>query len=165
MSATVYWTPSVYFDETQFHKFLAIEGESVAEFRVRHNISDIWVEWSLLTNHEKKAELYFMPKFWEDNCLNWQDPLTITCTLVKNTRGESLSFFYPMDHKSNQAYIFKIDSNVFDELVHSDYSLKNQTEGLQLFEENTIGTFFARTQIDLYSLTQLLISTENVVLF
>ena len=74
-------------------------------------------------------------------------------TPMTNTHGESLSFFYPTDHKLNRAYVFEIDGDVFNEPVHSDYSLTNQTGGLQLFEENTIGTFFARSQIDLYSLT------------
>ena len=165
MAPNVYWTPSVYFDETKFRKFLATEGESVAEFRARHNISDIWVEWSFLTEHEKEAELYFTPRFWEANCLTWQDPPSFTRTPVKNTRGESLSIFHPTDHESDRAYVFEIDGDYIGQPVHRDFSPKNNKGGLQLFEENTIGTFFARSQIDLYSLTQLLIPTNNVVLF
>ena len=164
----MYWTPSIYFDGTQFRKFLATESESIAEFRARHSISDIWVEWSLLTDHEKEAELYFTPKFWDSNCLNWQDPPTIARTLVKNIRGESLSIFHPTDHKSDRTYVFEIDGDYIGQPVHRDFSPKNQTGGLQLFEEITIGTFFALTQLpqlDIYSLTRLLIPTNNVVLF
>ena len=168
MAKPVYWTPSVYFDETQFHKFLATEGETIAEFRAQHNISDIWVEWSFLTEHEKEAELYFTPRFWEANCRYWQDPPSFTRTPVKNTRGESLSFFYPADHESDRAYVFEIDGDYISQPVHRDFSPKNQTEGLQLFEDTLIGQFFALTQLpqlDLYTLTQLLLPTNNVVLF
>ena len=118
MAKQVYWTPSIYFNETKFRKYLATEGESIAEFRVRHNISDIWVEWSLLTDHEKEIELYFTPKFWEGNCLIWQNSLIIVRTPVINTRRESLSFFYPTDHESNRAYVFEIDGDIISKFVH-----------------------------------------------
>ena len=161
--APLFWERPPEIDETEFKKFLATESETVAEFRAQHNISDIWIEWSLLTEHEKAVEVNFTPKLWRVN--NWYQLPSIACTLVNNTRGESLSLFYPTDHKSNQAYIFEIDGDIIGDPVHSDYSPKNQKGGIQLFEENTIGTFFARSQIDLYALTRLLIPTNNVVLF
>ena len=161
--APLFWERPPEVDETEFKQFLGTETESVAEFRARLNISDIWVKWSLLTEHEKAVEVLFTPKLWKPN--EWHQPPSIACTPVTNTRGESLSFFYPTDHESNQAYVFEINGDVIGDPVHSDYSPKNHKGGIQLSEDNTIGTFFARSQIDLYSLTRLLIPTHNVVLF
>ena len=164
--APLFWKRPPEVDETEFKQFLTTESESVAEFRVRLNISDIWIEWSLLTKHEKAVEVNFTPKLWKVN--NWYQPPSIACTPVKNTCGESLSLFFPADHELNRAYVFEIDGDYIGQPVHRDFSPKNQTGGLQLFEENTIGTFFALTQLpqpDLYSLTRLLIPTNNVVLF
>ena len=62
---------------------------------------------------------------------------------MKNTRGESLSLFLPADHELDRAYVFEIDGDYIGQSVHRDFSPKNQTGGLQLFEENTLGTFFA----------------------
>ena len=163
--APIFWKRDLEVDETQFRQFFAAEGESIAEFRARHNISDIWVEWSLLTEHEKIVEFYHTPKLWEEHYRNWCIPPSFTRTPVKNTCGESLSLFFPADHESDRAYIFEIDGDYIGQSVHRDFSPKNNTGGLQLFEENTLGTFFARTQIDLYSLTRLLTPTNNVVLF
>ena len=163
--APLFWKRPPEVDETQFRKFLGTEAESVAEFRARHNISDIWVEWSHLTEHEQAVEFYHTPKFWVDEYLNWCHPPSIVQTPMKNTHGESLSLFFPADHESDRAYVFEIDGDYISQSVHRDFSPKNNTGGLQLFEENTLGTFFARTQIDLYALTRLLISTHNVVLF
>ena len=161
--APLFWERPPEVDETEFKQFLGTEAESVAEFRARLNISDIWVEWSLLTEYEKQVKAIFTPKLWKPN--HWNNPPSIECTPVINTRGESLSLFFSVDHESDRAYVFEIDSDYIGQSVHRDFSSKNQTGGLQLFEENTIGTFFARTQIDLYSLTRLLIPTNNVVLF
>ena len=164
--APLFWKRPPEVDETEFKQFLATESETVAEFRVRLNISDIWVKWSLLTKHEKSVEVNFTPKLWRPN--SWYNPPSIACTPVTNTRGESLSFFYSTDHESNQAYIFEIDGDVIGDPVHSDYSPKNQKRGIQLFEEITIGTFFEITQLpqlDLYTLTRLSIPTQYVVLF
>ena len=163
--APLFWKRDPEVDETQFRKLFAIEGKTVAEFRVRHNIFDIWVEWSFLTEHEKIVEFYHTPKLWEEHYRNWCIPPSFMCTLMKNTREESLSIFYPADHESDRAYVFEINGDYIGQPVYRDFSLKNQTGRLQLFEENTIGTFFARSQIDLYSLTRLLIPTNNVILF
>ena len=161
--APLFWERPPEVDETEFKKFLGTETESVAEFRVRLNISDIWIEWSHLTEHEKAVEVNLTPKLWKPN--SWYNPPSIACTPVKNTRRESLSIFHPTDHKSDRAYVFEIDGDYIGQPVHQDFSPKNNTGRLQLFEENTIGTFFARSQIDLYSLTRLLIPHHNVVLF
>ena len=139
--APIFWKRDPEVDETQFRKFFATEGESVTEFRVRHNISDIWVEWSLLTEHKKIVEFYHTPKLWEEHYRNWCILPSFMRTPVKNTRGESLSLFFPADHESDRAYVFEIDGDYIGQPVHRDFSLKNQTGGLQLFEENTLGTF------------------------
>ena len=164
--APLFWERPPEVDETEFKRFLSTKAESVAEFRARLNISDIWIEWSLLTEHEKAVEVNFTPKLWKPN--NWHQAPSIVCTPVKNTRGESLSFFYPTDHESNLAYVFEIDGDVIGDPVHSDYSPKNQKGGIQLFEDTTIGKFFELTQLpqpDIYTLTRLLIPHHNVVLF
>ena len=158
---------ATHIDETTFRKALGTEAESVTEFRARHNISDIWIEWSYLTEYEKNVEVYHTPKVWAPT-EEFQSPPDFTCTPVTNTRGESLSFFYPTDHESNQAYVFEIDGDVIGDPVHSDYSPKNTKGGIQLFEDTTIGKFFALTKLpqpDLYTLTRLLIPHHNVVLF
>ena len=158
---------ATHIDETTFRKALGTEAESVAEFRARHNISDIWIEWSHLTEYEKNVEVYHTPRVWAPT-EEFQSPPDFACTPVINTRGESLSFFYPTDHESNIAYVFEIDGDVIGDPVHSDYSPKNQKGGIQLFEDTTIGKFFALTQLpqpDIYSLTRLLTPTNNVVLF
>ena len=164
--APIFWERPPEVDETEFKQFLSTDAESVAEFRARLNISDIWVEWSLLTEHEKAIEVIFTPRLWKPN--EWHNPPSFTRTPVKNTRGESLSLFYPADHESNRAYVFEIAGDYIGQPVHRDFSLKNQTGGLQLFDNITIGSFFAITQLpqlDLYSLTRLLIPHHNVVLF
>ena len=163
--APLFWERPPEVDETKFRTVFATESKSVTKFRARLNISDIWVDWSLLTEKEIEVELYFTPKFWEENYCNWCIPLTIARTPVINTCGESLSFFYPTDHESNRVYIFEIDSDVIGEPIHRDFPPKDHKGGLQLFEENTIGNFFERAQIDLYTLTRLLIPSNNVILF
>ena len=158
---------ATHIDETTFRKALGTEAESVAEYRARHNISDIWVEWSHLTEYEKNVEVYHTPRVWAST-EEFQSPPDFACTPVTNTRGESLSFFYPTDHESNQAYVFEIDGDVIGDPVHSDYSPKNTKGGIQLFEDTTIGKFFALTQLPqptIYALTRLLIPHHNVVLF
>ena len=164
--APLFWERPPEVDETEFKRFLSTEAESVAEFRARLNISDIWIEWSLLTEHEKAVEVNLTPKLWKPN--SWYNPPSIACTPVTNTRGESLSLFFPADHESDRAYVFEIDGDYIGQPVHRDFSPKNQTGGLQLFEEITIGSFFVITQLpqlDLYTLTRLLIPHNNVVLF
>ena len=158
---------ATHIDETQFRKALGTEVESVAEYRARHNISDIWVEWSHLTEYEKNVEVYHTPRVWAPT-EEFQNPPDFACTPVTNTRGESLSFFYPTDHESNLAYVFEIDGDVIGDPVHSDYSPKNNKGGIQLFEDTTIGKFFALTQLpqpDIYTLTRLITIHHNVVLF
>ena len=158
---------ATHIDETQFKKALGTEAESVAEYRARHNISDIWIEWSHLTEYEKNVEVYHTPRVWAPT-EEFQSPPDLACTPVKNTCGESLSFFYPTDHESNLAHVFEIDGDVIGDPVHSDYFPKNTKGGIQLFEDTTIGQFFALTQLpqpDLYTLTRLLIPHHNVVLF
>ena len=164
--APLFWERPPEVDETEFKQFLATESETVAEFRAQLNISDIWVEWSLLTEHEKQIEAIFTPKLWKPN--RWCNPPSIMCTPVKNTRGESLSLFFPANHESDRAYVFEIDGDYISQPVHRDFSPKNNTGGLQLFDDTSIGQFFALTQlpqIDLYTLTRLLIPHHNVVLF
>ena len=158
---------ATHIDETTFRKALGTETESVAEFRARHNISDIWIEWSHLTEYEKNVEVLHTPRVWAPT-EDFQSPPKLACTPVTNTRRESLSFFYPTDHESNQAYVFEIDGDVIGDPVHSDYSPKNTKGGIQLFEDTTIGKFFELTQLpqlDIYTLTRLLIPHHNVVLF
>ena len=87
---------------------------------------------------------------------------------MTNTRGESLSFFYPADHESDRAYVFEIDGDYISQPVHRDFSPNNHTGGIQLFDDTSIGQFFALTQLpqpDIYTLTRLLIPHHNVVLF
>ena len=126
--APLFWERPPEVDETEFKQFLATESETVAEFQARLNISDIWVEWSLLTEHEKAVEVIFTPKVWKPN--DWHQPPDFVCTPVTNTRGESLSFFFPVDHESDRAYVFEIDGDYIGQPVHRDFSPKNQTGGL-----------------------------------
>ena len=164
--APLFWKRPPEVDETSFRTFLGTEAKSVTEFRVRRNISDNWIEWSLLTEHEKGVEVYLTLKIWAP-LQEYHSPPNFVCTPMTNIRGESLLVFYPADHESNQVYIYEIDGDVFDEPVHSDYSLKNNKGGLQLFEENMIGRFFDRLkkQLDLYTFTRLVTPSNNVILF
>ena len=148
--APVFWENLPEIDKTEFCKVLATEGESVAKFRARLNISDIWIEWSFLTKYGKLVDLYHTLKLWEEHYCNWCIPLNIARTPVKNTRGESLSVFYLTNHKSDQLYIIEIKG-----VVHHNFSPKNHKGGLQLIDDNTIGSFFDRLkkQLDIYTYT------------
>ena len=67
-----------------------------------------------------------------------------------------------MNHKSDRLYIIEIKG-----VVHYDFSPKNHKGGLQLINDNIVGSFFDRLkkQLDIYTYTRLVISTEYVVLF
>ena len=160
--APLFWERPPEVNETKFQTVFTTESKSVAEFRVRLNISDIWVKWSLLTEYEQLAEIYQTLKFWAENYHNWCIPPTITHTPVINTRGESLSVFYSTDHESPDPYIISIE-----EIAHCDFSPNNHKRGLQLSTKDAIGSFLDRlkTSIDIYTLTRLLTPSENVVLF
>ena len=81
---------------------------------------------------------------------------------MKNTCGEGLSVFYPIDHESKCAYVIKIK-----DVIYRDFFSKNHKGGLQLDMENAVGSFFdwPKLQIDIYTFTWLVTPSKNVILF